>query len=388
MNRRRLLILIIFFLLLYLPSSPRSLAAQDEPDEKEYRQQAEALFAEMDVAERIGQLFLVTFPGDTAGPDDAISDLILTYKVGGVVLLARNNNITGQDGTVPQQVAKLHNDLQKIALTGEVAPITATIDADSVASTPTPMAPRTSIPLFVATQQEGDGPPYSQLYSGVTQLPSPMAIGATWQPDLAEDVGQIVGQELSTLGINMLLGPSLDVLENPTPGQASDLGVRSFGGSPYWVGLMGQAYTAGVHSGSDGRIAVIAKHFPGRGSSDRPLDEEVSTVRKSLEQLRREELAPFFAVTGGANHPLSVADGLLATHIRYQGFQGNLRDTTPPVSFDPQALQILMGLPEFNGWRARGGLIVSDALGVRAIQRFYDDAEEAFPHRRVALRRN
>ena len=50
-----------------------------------------------------------------------------------------------------------------------------------------------------------------------------MAIGATWQPDYAEDVGTIAGRELSALGINMLLGPSLDVLENPSPGSASAL---------------------------------------------------------------------------------------------------------------------------------------------------------------------
>ncbi len=85
----------------------------------------------------------------------------------------------------------------------------------------------------------------------------------------AESVGQIAGQELAAVGVNMLLGPALDVLENPDPSNLADLGTTSFGGNPYWVGLMGKAYTKGIHLGSQDRVAVIAKHFPGIGSSDR-----------------------------------------------------------------------------------------------------------------------
>jgi beta-N-acetylhexosaminidase len=206
-----------------------------------------------------------------------------------------------------------------------------------------------------------------------------MAIGATWQPQYARIVGQIVGQELAALGINMLLGPSLDVLEKPAPGTPSSLAIRAFGGDPYWVGQMGRAYTAGVHTGSNGRLAVIAKHFPGNGGSDRLINEEVPTVRKSLEQLKQIELAPFFAVTGQAEAADEVVDGLLSTHIRYQGFQGNIRATTAPVSFDPQALNSLMQLAEFSQWRQDGGLLVSDSLGARAVARFYDDTEQEFP---------
>jgi beta-N-acetylhexosaminidase len=237
--------------------------------------------------------------------------------------------------------------------------------------------------LLIATNHEGDKAPYNQIRSQLTKVPNNMAIGATWQPQYAETVGEIVGQELSIIGINMLLGPSLDVLEEPAPYSPNDLGTRSFGGDPYWVGEMGQAYTRGVHNGSQNRMAVVAKHFPGIGSSDRPIDQEVPTVRKSQEQLKQIELAPFFAVTGGTDDSSARADALLATHIRYQGFQGNIRATTNPISFDPQALTTLMQLPQLASWRQEGGVIVSDALGVRAVERFYDDTQ-GFPHRRVA----
>jgi beta-N-acetylhexosaminidase len=147
---------------------------------------------------------------------------------------------------------------------------------------------------------------------------------------------------------------------------------------------MGHAYTEGIHTGSSNRLAVVAKHFPGNGSSDRSVAEEVPTVRKSLEQLKQIELAPFFALTNETGDTAVTIDALLTTHIRYQGFQGNIRATTAPVSFDPQALNTLMTLPEFATWRANGGVIVSDSLGLRSVKRFYDDTEQEFPHRQIA----
>jgi beta-N-acetylhexosaminidase len=359
-------------------------AASAAAQETDWTAEANALLSEMSVEERVGQLFVVTFAGDTVTLESDIADLIINEKVGNVLLLAENDNITGQ-GDAPQRLAELINELQRLSLLG-AAGATPPLDPESDLIPPTeiPTPNNSSLPLLVAMSHEGDGLPYTQIINGLTDVPSQMAIGATWEPAYARAVGQIVGRELSALGVNLLLGPSLDVLENPASRGQNDLGTRSFGGDPYWVGLMGQAYTAGAHDGSSGRLAVIAQHFPGYGSSDRQLNEEVATVRKSLEQLKQIELAPFFAVTGNATDPAASADGLLVSHIRYQGFQGNIRSTTAPVSFDPQALSTLMQLPEFAGWRQNGGLIVSEALGVRAVELFYDDTGQEFPHRRIA----
>lgn len=354
-----------------------------------YWQEAQALFDSLSPAERVGQLFLVTFIGDAAPPTSEIARLIVDFNVGGVVLLAKNDNISGygDPANVPTQLVALTNSLQQLALDGR-PPGQPSDQPDEIDGVPlptaTPAPPSIPIPLLIATQHEGDGHPNTQIMHGLTEIPNNLAIGATWQPNYARVVGEIVGKELVTVGVNMLLGPSLDVLEKPAPGTPSSLAIRAFGGDPYWVGQMGQAYTSGVHRGSNGRLAVIAKHFPGNGGSDRLINEEVPTVRKSLEQLKQIELAPFFAVTGRAETPEAVVDGLLATHIRYQGFQGNIRATTAPVSFDPQALNSLMQLPEFSQWRQNGGLLVSDSLGARAIARFYDDTDQEFPHRRIA----
>ena len=78
---------------------------------------------------------------------------------------------------------------------------------------------------------------------------------------------------------------------------ANDPGAGVFGGDPFWVSMLGSAYVGGLHEGSQNRLLVIPKHFPGRGSSDRLGEKEVATVRKSFEELQQIELAPFFAVT-------------------------------------------------------------------------------------------
>ena len=210
-----------------------------------------------------------------------------------------------------------------------------------------------------------------------------MAIGATWDLAAARDVGQITGLELAAMGINLLLGPSVDVLNSPNPSGQGDIGTRTFGGDPTWVGEMGRAYIEGVHQGSGGRVATVAKHFPGHGGSDRLPDEEVATVDKSIEELKRIELAPFIDIVRDDGTPGAVTDALMPSHIRYRGFQGDIRQFTAPISFDPEAMEAILDLEEFAGWR-QSGLMVSDSLGVPAVRKYFDPTLSTFPHRRIA----
>jgi beta-N-acetylhexosaminidase len=332
---------------------------------------AEAILVTMTPEERVGQLFLVTFRGTDVSAESQIYDLIVNHHIGGVVLLADHDNFLAEPDTVTG-AHQLINNLQGI-------------EWDATALGLNGQSPRSVfVPLFIGTSQEGDGAPHDQILSGLTPLPDAMAIGATWKPELAKQVGSVLGSEMSALGFNLFLGPSLDVVEAPDPAALSDLGTRVFGGDPFWVGEMGRAYVAGLHEGSANRMVVVAKHFPGRGSSDRLPEEEVATVRKGLEQLKQIELFPFFAVTNTAE-PAGVVDGLLVSHIRYQGFQGNIRATTRPVSFDASALPDILALPEFTAWRENGGLIVSDSLGSDAVREFFSQQGTAnFSPRLVA----
>jgi beta-N-acetylhexosaminidase len=333
----------------------------------------EGILEAMTPEERVGQLVIASFYGASVLEGGDIYNLITQYHIGGVIILAANDNITNTL-QAPAQVLTLTNELQAAAVIGAQRP------RDPAQPTgPTPPY----VPLLIAMNHEGDGFPFVEVRSGLTALPSAMAIGATWDPEQAEAVGRITGQELRALGVNLLLGPALDVLETPRP-DGADLGTRVFGGDPFWVGQMGQAYIRGVHGGSGNAVAVVAKHFPGHGGSARRPDVELTTVRKSFEDLQVFDLVPFYAVSGEAPSAAETADGMLAAHIRFLGFQGQIRENTAPVSLDPQALGQLLALPTIAAWRANGGVTVSDSLGARAIKAFYDPNLTQFNNRLVA----
>jgi beta-N-acetylhexosaminidase len=338
---------------------------------------AEDILESMSPEERVGQLFLVTFQGDKVDEESPIYDLIFNHHISGVLLQRGNDNFTEQPDTIAN-TKLLIESLQDTEYE-------ASQNASSSEPENTDEGSRVYIPLFIATTHEGGGTKYSEILSGLTEQPTEMAIGATWDTNSAFSAGEVLGRELEALGFNLYLGPSLDVLEEPQIIDVGGIGVRSFGGDPFWVSEMGKAYIQGLHEGSNQRLGVVAKHFPGLGGADRPIKDEVATVRKSLEQLKQIELAPFFAVTGMVPGEASeITDGLLTTHIRYQGFQGNIRATTRPISLDPQAFAQLMDLDPLSAWRAGGGIAVSDSLGSRAVRRFTDPLEWTFKAHLVA----
>jgi len=376
MKFKRFISLVVFLVLGFSTFiSPRQGLALDNGKFAAPAQQVKVTLSNMTPEEKVGQLFLVTFTGSSVDETSQIYDLIHNYNIGGVVLLNANDNFTSSPDTITN-TQKLITDLQNIEWEKSkvitVNEITKAISHSNY------------IPLFIGLSQEGDGYPNDQIINGLTPLPSEMAIGATWQPALARKVGMVEGHELSLLGFNLFFGPSLDVLITSGTAGGGGLGTRSFGGDPYWVAEMGREYISGLHEGSEGRMAIIAKNFPGKGGSDRSSTEEIATVRKSLESLKQIELAPFFEVTKNDPGITSVTDGLLLSHIRYQGFQGNIRTTTRPVSLDPQALAQILAISPFSSWRENGGVIVSDDLGIQAVRRFYDPANQSFSARIVA----
>lgn len=50
--------------------------------------------------------------------------------------------------------------------------------------------------------------------SFISQFPSAMGIAATGSPEMAFEVAKATALELSAVGVNMILGPVLDVLTN------------------------------------------------------------------------------------------------------------------------------------------------------------------------------
>ncbi len=366
----------VLFLLLILPGllwfsilGTTRASAYIRLEQESIDKKVQDLFNSMSPEERVGQLFLISFQGTDIGPDSSIYNLIKNYHVGGVILMSSNNNFTGST-TVAADAYSMISDLQQINW------------VDTGVQTGETSSPY--IPLLVALSQEGDGYPNDQILRGLTPLPNQMALGATWSPELAASVGEVMGSELAALGVNLLIGPSLDVLDLDYSEGGEALGTRSFGENPYWVGKLGQAYIEGVHNGSEGKLLVVATHFPGQGSSDRNPADEIAVVSKSYPQLLAEDLAPFFSVTGNAANPSSTADGLLAAHLRFESLQGSIRSSTRPFSLDSSAVEQVMSLPELSGWRSDGGILISENLGSNSIRKFYDPNNLSFDARQVA----
>ncbi len=373
-KKLRLVILTLTLVCIFAFSIIASVSGQDNGSVDQAVQKARLMLTRLTAEEKVGQLFLVTVDGPSLPEDSPIRELIQDYHLGGVILNKANNNFTDSDQSL-RGAYDLIKSLQQLEWE----------NANSLIVSPQETSRNDYVPLLIGISQSGDLYPDDQILNGITSLPSQMAIGATWDANLAEETGILLGKEITGLGFNLILSPSLDVLENPYGEGKGDLGVRTFGGDPFWVGEMGKAYIKGLHLGSAGKLAVIAKNFPGRGGSDRLPDEEVATVRKSLEQLKLIELAPFFEVTDNAQTTgSSLTDGLLLSHIRYQGFQGNIRATTKPVSFDQTAIELLMSISPFASWRERGGILISDDLGSPAVRKFFNPAGQAFDARQIA----
>ncbi|RIK35226.1 MAG: hypothetical protein DCC55_30955 [Chloroflexi bacterium] len=376
-------------------SAPAADPALGQQEETLLTEQVEAILARMSPADRVGQLFMITFTGRDTTFNSDIARLIYDYRIGGVVLSPRTLNFSnGKNVDTPRQIAMLVNQLQALAY-GVLLPPNQSLIAVADQQWPPPGlvlltsesgAPPPNVPLFIAVEQWGDGLPYTALRREFTPLPSQMALGATWNADLVRKVGQIVGRELSAVGVNMLLGPNLDVFDQPRADSLGALSLHSFGGNPYWVGQMGRAYVAGVHEGGKGRVATIARNFPGQGNIDRLPDQEIATVQLGLDELRQTALAPFRSVTRQTSlvlrrtGDLHTTDGLMTSHMRYSALPGR----ATPISLGPE-LSMTLEQEGFADWHNQGGILMSNAIGSLAIRRYYDPNLKDFSPRRVAL---
>ena len=89
---------------------------------------------------------------------------------------------------------------------------------------------------------------------GVSQLPAPVSLAASWNPSEANQYGSVVGSELAGKGVNVELGPTVNIVRDPRWGRAFE----SYGEDPYLSGQIADADIEGVQS--QGPIAMV-KHF-------------------------------------------------------------------------------------------------------------------------------
>jgi len=84
--------------------------------------------------------------------------------------------------------------------------------------------------------------------------PTPLAWGASFDPDLVREAARAIGDSMRELGIHQGLAPVLDVVGDPRWGRVDEC----IGEDPYLVGTVGTAYVRGLQ---DAGVHATLKHF-------------------------------------------------------------------------------------------------------------------------------
>jgi beta-N-acetylhexosaminidase len=261
----------------------------------------------------IGQRMLLAFHGKDR-PSLEIIDAFKNYQPAGITLF-RSLNVGSA-----AQLRRLTDSLQRLAHDFGMTP------------------------LLVAADQEG-----GQLMAvgDGTPLPGNMALGATGSVELSRQAGEVLGRELSALGINVDYAPCVDVNINP---KNPVVGIRSFGEDPEIVARLGAALIEGIQSQG---VAATAKHFPGHGDTQSDSHRGLPTVSHSLERLRAVEFIPFIsAIEAGAKL-------IMSAHIGLTAIDG---PNPPPATLSPTILKNILRR-DLNF----AGVIVTDAMDMGAI---------------------
>ncbi|ANS64962.1 beta-glucosidase [Streptomyces lincolnensis] len=126
-------------------------------------------------------------------------------------------------------------------------------------------------------------------------LPSPTALAATWDPELARRAGVLLAQEARRKGVHVLLAPTVNLHRSPLGGRHFE----AYSEDPYLTGRIGAAYVTGVQSGG---VGTTVKHFV---ANDAETDRFTVNNLLSERTLRELYLAPFELIVENA-HPWGI----------------------------------------------------------------------------------
>jgi beta-N-acetylhexosaminidase len=202
----------------------------------------------MNLAELVGQRLVIGISGTAITPE--IVRHFEELKAGGLILYRRNF-------VSPRQVKKLIADLEE-ALGRK---------------------------LLVTVDHEGGR--VIMFREGITVFPDNQALGTAGNPEYARRQGAIEAKELRRLGVDVNLGPVLDVL---TEAYSPNIGIRSYGKDWRVAAEMGAARIAAMQQGG---LSACAKHFPGKGHA--PVDAHLGlpVIPSTWKEMEAVHLKPF-----------------------------------------------------------------------------------------------
>lgn len=243
-------------------------------------QRVSDLLQRMTLEEKVGQLrcplgwFYYDRTGNKVAPSSRFVPEVVQPHIGMLWATLRADPWTQKtldNGLNPQLAAKACNALQRDYLKRS----------------------RLYIPLFFAEEA-----PHGHMAIGATTFPTGIGVAATWQPELAREMGEVIGKEIRLQGAHISYGPVLDLARDARWSRVEE----TMGEDPYLSGRMGAAEVEGLGAGHlDKPYATLAtlKHFIGYGTTEGGQNGNQSVLGER--DLRQNFLRPFRdAVKAGA----------------------------------------------------------------------------------------
>lgn len=126
-----------------------------------------------------------------------------------------------------------------------------------------------------------------------TIFPIPLAIGCSWDTELAEKSAEIAARESAVSGIHVTFAPMVDLVRDPRWGRV----METTGEDPYLNSLFARAFVRGYQGDNlkedPDRLAACVKHFAAYGAPEGGRD--YNTVNMSERNLRESYLPAYKA---------------------------------------------------------------------------------------------
>ncbi len=160
-----------------------------------------------------------------------------------------------------------------------------------------------------------------------TIFPIPLAVGCSWDPELAEQSAEIAARESAVSGLHVTFAPMVDLVRDARWGRV----MESTGEDPYLNAVFAKAFVQGFQGDNlkedMSRVAACVKHFAAYGLAEG--GREYNTVDLSERQLREYYLPAYkAAVDAGVEMVMTsfnTVNGIPATGNRSL-MRGLLRD--------------------------------------------------------------
>jgi len=117
------------------------------------------------------------------------------------------------------------------------------------------------------------------IYQFTTAFPVGLALAQTWNKELAEKVGEAVGEEMKAYGVTYWLAPALNIHRNPLCGRNFEY----FSEDPYLSGMFAAALTKGVQKNRG--CYVTLKHFCCNNQEDNRNKTNANVSERALREI-------------------------------------------------------------------------------------------------------